>query len=384
MKTIKEIDIKNKKVILRCDLNVPLKDGAIVNNERIVASLETIKYLLKENAKIIIMSHLGKVKNPEDKQKNSLKPVYNALKELLPEVKGIYFCSETNGIELEDMANKLQNGEILLMENTRFEDLDSKRESNNDLELAKYWASLGEIFIDDAFGMTHRNHASNGGIKKYLPTAIGFLIEKELKMLEPLINPEYPFTVIMGGAKVEDKSLLIRNILKRCDYLLVGGGIANTFLGANYNIGASLASHEYIEEAKELLSIYIDKIIMPIDVIVENNGLINIKSPENINDEDIIYDIGPKTIKLYEKYINLANTIFMNGTVGYYEDNRFETGTRSILEICEKAKAKVILGGGDAVTSAEHFNIRDFYHLSTGGGATLDYIGSGKLKNMEE
>ena len=346
MKTDKEINVNNKKVILRCDLNVTLKEGTIVSDEKIIASLKTINYLLSQNAKVIIMSHLGKIKTEEDLTTKSLFPIYNRLKELLPNI-NIYFSSQTKGKELEELVNNLNSKEILLIENTRFEDLDNKKESNCDLELAKYWASLGDIFIDDAFGLTHRKHASNYGIKKYLPSAIGLLIEEELKMLEPIINPVKPFTVIMGGAKVEDKSLLIRNILERCDYLLVGGGIANTFLNVNYEIGLSLSSPEYINEATDLLLKYPNKIILPVDVIVLNNLVIYTKKVKDIYKEDIIYDIGPETINLYKKYINLSKTIFMNGTVGLYEDNRFETGTKSILEICEDAKGKVILGGGD-------------------------------------
>lgn len=383
MKTIKDLDVWDKKVILRCDLNVSIKDGKISSDERIIASLETIKYLINSNCKLIIMSHLGKVKTEEDKKNNSLKVVYERLKELLPDI-NIYFCPETRGKVLEDYAQKLQNGEILLMENTRFEDLDNKKESNNDLQLAKYWAGLGEVFIDDAFGMTHRRHASNNGIKKFLPSGVGFLIAKELEMLDSLMNPEKPFVVIMGGAKVEDKSLLIESIIKRTDYLLLGGGIASTFLAANHNVGKSLVSKEYISEAKKLLTIYKERIILPIDVIVKNNEDIHIKNITELNDDDIIYDIGPHTIKEYEQYINKAKTIFMNGTAGLYEDKNFEQGTKSILAFCSKSTAKVILGGGDALASAAHFNIKDFYHLSTGGGATLDYISTGKLACMEE
>lgn len=383
MKTIIDVDVYNKKVILRCDFNVSIKDGKILSDERIIASLDTIKYLINSNCKLIIMSHLGKIKTEEDKHKNSLKIVYERLKELLPDVK-INFCPETRGKVLEDCILTLQSGDILLMENTRFEDLNNKNESNNDLELAKYWASLGEVFIDDAFGMTHRKHASNNGIKKFLPSGVGFLIAKEHEMLEPLTNPEKPFVVIMGGAKVEDKNLLISNIIKRADYLLLGGGIANTFLAANFNVGKSLVSEDYIEEAKKLLSIYKERIILPVDVIVKNNEDIYTKKITELNDDDIIYDIGPHTIKDYEQYIKQAKTIFLNGTAGLYEDKNFEQGTKRILELCSKSNAKVILGGGDALSSADYFKIKDFYHLSTGGGATLDYISNGKLACMEE
>lgn len=383
MKNIEEIDVRNKTVILRADLNVSIKDGKIISDKRIISSLKTIKYLLNQNAKIIILSHLGKIKTSVDTKTNSLLVVYERLEELLPEV-NIYFSPITKGIELDKAVERLNSSEILLIENTRFEDLDNKKESTNDLELAKYWASLGEVLIDDAFGMTHRRHASNYGIKKFLPYAYGFLIKEELLKLENLINPISPFTIVMGGAKVEDKSLLINNILNKCNYLLLGGGIANTFLAVNNEIGESLASYEYIETAKELLSKYPNKIILPIDVVTLSKQVIKIKNIKDINKEDKIYDLGPETIKLYQKYIESSETIFINGTVGLYEDDRFKNGTKEILEISQKSKGKTILGGGDAVASSEHFKINDFYHLSTGGGATLDYIAAGKLKSMED
>lgn len=383
MNNIEEIDVRNKTVILRADLNVSIKGGKIISDKRIIASLKTIKYLLNQNAKIIILSHLGKIKTSVDTKTNSLLVVYERLEELLPEV-NIYFSPITKGIELDKAVERLNNSEILLIENTRFEDLDNKKESTNDLELAKYWASLGEVLIDDAFGMTHRRHASNYGIKKFLPSAYGFLIKEELLKLETLINPISPFTIVMGGAKVEDKSLLINNILNKCNYLLLGGGIANTFLAVNNEIGESLASYEYIETAKELLSKYPNKIILPIDVVTLSKQVIKIKNIKDINKEDKIYDLGPETIKLYQKYIESSETIFINGTVGLYEDDRFKNGTKEILEISQKSKGKTILGGGDAVASSEHFKINDFYHLSTGGGATLDYIAAGKLKSMED
>ncbi|MDD2208219.1 MAG: phosphoglycerate kinase [Bacilli bacterium] len=383
MKTIKDIDIKDKNVILRCDFNVPIKDGNILSDEKIISSLKTINYLLSQNSKIIIMSHLGKIKTDDDLKKNTLLPVYIYLKNLLPDI-NIFFSKNTIGEDLENLVNKLKQKEILLIENTRFEDIHNKKESNCDLELARYWSNLGEVFIDDAFGLTHRKHASNYGIKKYLPSAMGFLIEEEIKNLEPLINPTNPFTVIMGGAKVEDKSLLIKNILERCDYLLLGGGIANTFLSVNHEVGKSLISPEYINEAKELLLKYPTKIIMPLDVTILNNDHIFTKNINAIYKEDIIYDIGPKTINLYKEYIDKSNLVFMNGTVGLYEDQRFAEGTRSILEMCSLSKSKCILGGGDAVASSSYFNIKDFEHLSTGGGATLEYISTSKLKSVED
>ncbi|MFA7120290.1 MAG: phosphoglycerate kinase [Bacilli bacterium] len=384
MKHITEFDVNNKKVIVRCDLNVTIKEGKILNDDKIIASLITINYLIKNNAKVIIMSHLGKVKTEEDKKDKSLKVVYERLRELLPDNILLYFSQNTRGKELEGLISEMKSGNVLLIENTRFEDIIDKKESNNDEELAKYWASLGDVFINDAFGNTHRKHASNCAITKYIDNGIGFLIEKELNNLNILANPKSPFIVIMGGVKATDKINIIPNILDKCDYLLLGGGIANTFLSINNEMGRSLVSKECIEEVKKILDQYSSKIIMPIDTIVENQNNIMTKNINEITSEDCVYDIGSKTIELFEKYIKISKTIFINGTVGMYEDNRFEFGTENILNICSQSYADVILGGGDALASADHFKIDKFYFKSTGGGATLEYIGTGKLACLEE
>ena len=381
MKSITDFDVTGKKVLLRCDLNVTIKNGTILNDDKIVASLETINYLVGKNAKVIIVSHLGKVKTEEDKKSNSLKLVFDRLENLINTK--IMFSEFTSGVALTDMVNQMENGEVVLVENTRFEDLDGKKESGCDDGYSKYLASLADIMIDDAFGMSHRRHASNYGVKKYLDWGIGFLVQKELEGLEPLMNPESPFTVLMGGAKVSDKTLLIDNILKRCDYLLVGGGIANTFLKVDNKIGKSLYSEDSVDYVKNILNTYSNKVIMPVDVIVENNGSVNTKLVSEILDDDIIYDIGPRTTAIYKEYINNAKTTFINGTVGLYEEEPFSIGTKEMLKSASLSKAKVILGGGDALASADKLGIDGFYHKSTGGGATLDYIGTGKLASME-
>jgi len=378
MKKLEDIEVNDKKVILRCDFNVTITDGAIRSDEKIISSLKTINYLIDKNCKIIIMSHLGKIKTEEDKNNNSLKIVYERLNELLGG--NVLFSENTKGPVLESMINNITPGGVLLMENTRFEDLDGKKESSNDEELSKYWASLGDVFINDAFGMTHRRHASNSGIAKHLPNAVGFLIQKEIEGLELVINPTKPFVVIMGGAKVGDKIDLINKILQKCDYLLLGGGIANTFLSINNNVGKSLVSEDSIEEVKKLLNEYPDKIIMPTDVVTEEG----IKELDEIENHHSIYDLGEYTLLEYQEYIDKASTIFINGTVGLYEDENYANGTRRILQLCVNSDSKVVLGGGDALASAEFFNITDYDHISTGGGATLDYIGSGKLNCMEE
>lgn len=382
MKTIKEFELTGKKVILRSDFNVSIKDGKIISNERITAELPTINYLIEKGAKVIIMSHLGKIKGEEDKKKNTLYIVYEELLKLINTK--IIFSPATQGKILEEKISFLQNGEVLLMENTRYEDLENKKESNCDEELSRYWASLGDIFINDAFGMTHRKHASNYGISKFLPTGIGFLIESEIKGLAPILEPEKPFTIIMGGAKLEDKLSLIKSLVPKCDKLLLGGGIANTFLAVNNNIGQSLASHDLISEAQNLISMYKERIIMPVDVKVKNDTKSLVKDISDITDNDIILDIGPKTLELYKKYISASETIFLNGTVGKYEEEGFEDGTKEILDAVSKTEAYSVIGGGDALSSAEYFKINDFSFISTGGGATLNYIATEKLACFEE
>ena len=382
MKTIKEFELTGKKVILRSDFNVSIKDGKIISNERITAELPTINYLIEKGAKVIIMSHLGKIKGEEDKKKNTLYIVYEELLKLINTK--IIFSPATQGKILEEKISFLQNGEVLLMENTRYEDLENKKESNCDEELSRYWASLGDIFINDAFGMTHRKHASNYGISKFLPTGIGFLIESEIKGLAPILEPEKPFTIIMGGAKLEDKLSLIKSLVPKCDKLLLGGGIANTFLAVSVSIGKSLVSTDIIEEARNLLSIYKERIIMPVDVkVLAKNGT-EVKDISNIASDDIIFDIGPKTIELYKKHIENSETIFLNGTVGKYEEEGFEDGTKEILDGVSKTEAYSVIGGGDALSSAEYFKINDFSFISTGGGATLNYIATEKLACFEE
>ena len=380
MKKITNFDFKNKKVILRLDLNVPIKDEKILSKEKINSSLKTINYISNSGGRVIILSHLGKIKELKNKEKNSLFIVY---KEMLKEFNNIYFSSATDGTVLEEKINNLNNGDILLVENTRFEDLDNKKESSCDEELSKYWASLGDIFINDAFGMTHRKHASNYGISKYLPSGIGFLIEKEIKGLEPVINPIHPFVIIMGGAKVNDKLDIIKGLLPKCDYLLVGGGIANSFLACYSNVGKSLIDEDKIEDLKVLLSEYKEKIIIPTDVIVDENENIKNLRIDNLTTDSTIYDIGSETINNYAKYINDAKTIFLNGTMGLYEDDKYSSGTKEILNLVSKSSAVKIAGGGDALASIEKFNVKGFDYKSTGGGATLEYIKSGKLKCFE-
>lgn len=375
MKSIKDTKIENKKVILRCDLNVTIKDGIIIDDTKIVKSLETINYLLNNNNSIIILSHLGKVKSENDKEKNTLYPVYLRLKELLNN--NIYFSKETRGKELESIAENLKEKEILLIENTRYEDYPEKLESGCDEELSKYWAKLGDIFVNDAFGTSHRKHASNYGIKKYLESYYGLLIDEELSKLDELINnPKKPFTVIMGGAKVDDKLELIKSLLDICDNLIVGGGIANTFLESiGNNIGKSLSNKECINEVRDIYNKYKNKIIMPVDFFVEYNNNKIYRKKEEITDDECIYDVGEDSLNIYKKVIDESNTIFINGTVGLYENENYKYGTYNLLKILSDSNRKVFVGGGDAVSSVNKLGFSDkFYYKSTGGGATLEYI----------
>lgn len=371
MKLLNE-ELQNKRVILRLDLNVTIKDNQIVDDTKIKKGLTTLNYLLDNHNKVLIMSHLGKIKTEEDKKNNSLKIVCERLQELLN--KEVYFVKETKGQELE---NSLNTHDIVLMENTRFEDLDGKKESSCDLELSKYWASLADAFVIDAFGTTHRCHASTYGIGKFIPAYYGFLIDEEIKGLSPIINDvKRPFVVIMGGAKVDDKVALIESLLERCDYLLVGGGIANTFLKANgKEIGSSLYSEEYVDKVKELIDKYASKIKMPNSVVVNENNEIKTINIDEISESASIYDIGNETVYKYSEILNNANTIFVNGTMGMYEDANYKKGTELLYQIISQTKAYKIAGGGDAVASVNKLGYASkFDFLSTGGGATLEYI----------
>ena len=371
MKTIKDFDLNNKKVIIRVDFNVPIKDGIITDDTRIKESLKTINYAIENNAKVILMSHLGRIKEESDKLKNTLKPVSVRLSELLN--KEVIFVPNTRGEELEEKINNLQPGDVLLMENTRFEDLEDKKESKNNEELGKYWASLGDIYINDAFGTAHRAHASNVGIASNLPSGIGFLIQKELDNLLPAINnPQKPFTVILGGAKVSDKIGVIENIVKKADYILIGGGMAFTFLKAEgIEIGSSLLDSESIDFCKKILKENENKIILPIDVVTDQKECFI----TDITMEERGLDIGSKTVKLFKQYLDNSKTIIWNGPVGMFEEERYSNGTKGICEILKNVDAIKIAGGGDTASAVKNFGYEDaFTHISTGGGASLELL----------
>lgn len=386
-KNITNYDLKNKKVIIRCDFNVPIKDGKIVDDNRIVMSLETIKYAIDNGAKVILMSHLGSVEKESDKKENDLYPVSLRLSKLLGQE--VYFSDYTRGEKLEKMINNLKSGEVLLIQNTRYEDYPDSLESNNDEELAKYWASLGDIFINDAFGTIHRKHASNVGISKFLPNGIGFLIQRELDYLSRLNNPERPFVVIMGGAKVKDKIKVIENLVEKADYLLIGGAMAFTFLKAKgFNIGKSILDTESITFCQEMLEKYEDKIIIPVDANVSTeisdisfNRIVKI---ENIKDDEIGLDIGPDTIKLFSRVLENVKTVFWNGPLGMCEIPKYTVGTKKVMEKLINLDATTILGGGDTVAAFDKLNCLDSVtYASTGGGATLKYLEGKMLPGLE-
>ena len=383
-KTIIDYDLNGKKVIIRVDFNVPIKDGVIKDDNRIRESLKTINYAIDNNAKVILLSHLGRIKEESDLAKNDLAPVAKRLSELLG--KEVIFSPTTR--DLEKYVDNMKEKDVLLVQNTRYEDLDGKKESSNDKELASYWASLGEIFINDAFGTSHRAHASNVGIASILPNGIGFLVEKELKELD-LTNIERPFTVILGGSKVSDKIGVIENLVNIADYILIGGGMAYTFLSAaGFNIGSSLLDSENIEFCKSMLGKYPDKIILPTDSIVtkevsENSPYME-KYITDFDNDDIGVDIGHSTVKLFKETLVNSKTVIWNGPVGIFEMDNFSKGTKELLEILSKLDAKVIIGGGDTASAAINFGYKDaFSHISTGGGASLELLEGKKLPGIE-
>ncbi|EOS61949.1 phosphoglycerate kinase [Firmicutes bacterium M10-2] len=376
-KTVKDLDVAGKKVIVRCDFNVPRKDGVITNDNRIVQALPTIKYLLENNAKVILMSHLGKVKTEEDKAKNNLECVAVRLAELLPGTK-VTFCPVTRGEELEKDVADLKDGEILLVQNTRYE----SGESKNDPELGKYWASLGDVFVEDAFGSVHRAHASTVGIPSNIAeNALGFLVEKEVDMLGKAVDePAHPFVAIIGGAKVSDKIGVIENMLEKADKVIVGGGMAYTFEKAlGHKIGNSLCEDDKIELAKATLEKGKGKIVLPVDTVIADafSNDANTEVVEgDIPDGWMGLDIGPKSIELFKETLNGAKTVVWNGPMGVFEMPKFAKGTLAVCEaIAELPDAITVIGGGDSAAAAIQLGFKDkFSHISTGGGASLEYM----------
>ena len=387
-KVVTDLDVTGKKVLVRADFNVPMKDGKITNDNRIVQALPTIQYLIENNAKVVLFSHLGKVKTEEDKAKLSLRPVAVRLAELLG--KEVTFVPETRGEELETAINALKDGEVLVFENTRFEDVDGKKESKNDPELGKYWASLGDLFVNDAFGTAHRAHASNIGVASHLETAAGFLMDKEIKFIGGAVDePQRPFVAILGGAKVSDKIGVIENLLEKADKVIIGGGMAYTFAKAQgKEIGKSLLEADKLDLARELLARAGDKLILPIDSAVatefSNDAYAGVVSMNEIPADVLALDIGPETIKLFEKELEGAKTVVWNGPMGVFELENFAKGTIGVCEAIAKLDdAVTIIGGGDSAAAAMQLGYADdFTHISTGGGASLEYLEGKELPGV--
>lgn len=387
-KIVTDLQVEGKKVLVRVDFNVPLKDGVITDDNRIVQALPTIKYLIDHNAKVILFSHLGKVKSEEDKAKLSLRPVAERLSELLE--KPVTFVPETRGEKLEAAINALNEGDVLLFENTRFEDLDGKKESKNDPELGKYWASLGDLFVNDAFGTAHRAHASNVGIASQLESAAGFLMEKEIKFIGGAVdNPERPFVAILGGAKVSDKIGVINSLLDKADKVLIGGGMAYTFFKAmGREVGLSLLELDRVELAKEIMEKAGDKLVLPIDNVVAkefyNDAVATIVASDAIPADQEGLDIGPKTVELFASYLKDAKTVVWNGPMGVFELPNFAKGTIGVCEaIANLEGATTIIGGGDSAAAAISLGYADkFTHISTGGGASLEYLEGKELPGV--
>ena len=388
--TLKDIEKKKKKVIVRVDFNVPIKDGIITDDNRIVQALPTINYLIDNNAKIILCSHLGKVKTEEDKASKSLAPVAKRLSELLN--KDVTFINQTRGEELESAINNLNEGDVLMFENTRFEDVDGKKESGCDEELGKYWASLSDgVCVIDAFGTAHRKHASNVGIATNCNDAVsGFLIEKEIEFLSNAVNdPKHPFVAIIGGSKVSDKIGVIKQLLKKADQILIGGGMMFTFLKAQgYNIGTSICEDDKLDLAKEILAEANGKIILPVDVKINNafanEGEIKDVDIDAIPEGYMGLDIGPKSIELFAKYISEAKTVVWNGPMGVFEMENFANGTKQVCEaIKDNQDCISIIGGGDSASAAINLGYQDkFSHISTGGGASLEFLEGKELPGI--
>lgn len=395
--TVSDLELSGKKVLMRVDFNVPIKAGVIGNDNRIVAALPTIKYVLENNGRAILFSHLGRIKSEDDKKELSLAPVAARLGELLD--KDVKFVPQTRGEELESAINALQDGEVLMVENTRFEDVVDgevvKNESKNNPELGKYWASLGDdLFINDAFGTAHRAHASNVGIASNVSqAAAGFLMEKEIKFLgDAVANPVRPFVAIIGGAKVSDKIEIVKSLLNKADKVIVGGGMAYTFDAAKGNkIGNSLFEADKVELAKQLMAEAGDKLVLPIDSIAadafSNDAKTEVVDAEaGIPDGYMGLDIGPKSVKLLQDTLSDAKTVVWNGPMGVFEMSNFAKGTLAIGEELVKVTENggtTIVGGGDSTAAVQQLGVADkLTHISTGGGASLEYLEGKELPGI--
>ena len=389
--TVKDVDLKGKKVLVRVDFNVPVKDGVITNDNRITAALPTIKYILEQGGRAILFSHLGRVKEEADKEGKSLAPVAADLAAKLgQEVK--FIPGVTRGAELEAAVNALEDGQVLLVENTRFEDVDGKKESKNDPELGKYWASLGDgIFVNDAFGTAHRAHASNVGISANVEKAVaGFLLENEIAYIKEAVEaPERPFVAILGGSKVSDKIGVIENLLEKADKVLIGGGMTYTFYKAQgIEIGNSLVEEDKLDVAKALLEKSNGKLILPVDSKEANAFAdyteVKYTEGEAIDPGFLGLDIGPKSIAKFDEALTGAKTVVWNGPMGVFENPDFQAGTIGVMDaIVKQPGVKSIIGGGDSAAAAINLGYADkFSWISTGGGASMELLEGKELPGL--
>lgn len=391
--TVEDLPLEGKKVLMRVDFNVPIKDGVVGDDNRIVAALPTIKYVIDHDGRAILFSHLGRIKKEEDKPGLSLRPVAERLSNLLN--KPVTFVPVTEGKQLEDAIDNMKNGDVLLVQNTRYEDVKDgeyvKRESGNDPELGKYWASLGDVFVNDAFGTAHRKHASNVGIATNMPgkAAAGYLMEKEIKFLGDAVdNPERPFVAILGGAKVSDKIGVIDNLLDKADKIIIGGGMAYTFYAAKgIKVGNSLVEKDKIDVAKQILDKAGDKLVLPIDNVVADkfNNDADTKVVEgDIDNGWMALDIGPKSVEEFKNVLKDAKTVVWNGPMGVFEMPNFAKGTLEIGKFLGTlTDATTIVGGGDSTAAVKELGVADkLTHISTGGGASLTYLEGNELPGI--
>jgi phosphoglycerate kinase len=381
-KTVKDIDLKGKRVFMRVDFNVPMADGKVTDDKRIKAALPTIKYVLEQGASVLLASHLGRPKGGPDPE-FSLKPAADVLANHLGiPVKMAPACV---GPEVEALAKELKPGEVLMLENTRFH----KGEEKNDLELAKQMAALADVYVDDAFGSAHRAHSSTEGIARFLPAVSGFLMEQELEYLGRAVsNPEHPYIAILGGAKISDKILVVETLASKCDKLIVGGGMANTFLAAKgFNMQDSLVEAESIETAKTLLAKFGEKLVLPLDAVIAD------KFAEDANSQVVdvdkipagwrMLDVGPKTIEHYKQVLDGAKLIVWNGPVGVFEMPKFAAGTFALAKLLAESGATTVIGGGDSASAVKKAGVaKEMTHVSTGGGASLEFLEGKELPGV--
>jgi phosphoglycerate kinase len=381
-KTVKDIDLKDKRVLMRVDFNVPMQDGKVTDDKRIKASLPTIKYVLDQGASLILMSHLGRPKGGPDPEFS-----LRAAAEVLSSHLGIpvKMAPDTVGPEVEAMAKALKPGEVLMLENTRFH----KGEEKNDLDLAKQMAALGDVYVNDAFGSAHRAHSSTEGVARFLPAVSGFLMEQELEYLgRAVANPEHPYIAILGGAKISDKILVVETLLTQADKLIIGGGMANTFLAAKgLNMQDSLVEKESLETAKSIMGNSGDKLILPVDAVIADK--FDAEANTQIVDVDKIpagwrmMDVGPKTLELYKQALNGARLIVWNGPVGVFEMPKFAEGTFALAKLLAESGATTVIGGGDSASAVKKAGVaKQMTHVSTGGGASLEFLEGKELPGV--